>query len=155
MTTLYNATAITDRPSAQVTEDLADAIMDRLASYHVALGFTDLHLRVIITLPGEDLDQAFSTALAVLHRALQPTGVGVQGVEVVSTAEFDRRNGIPPVPELLSVTEAAELLHVTGTRVRQMLDAGQLPGQKAGATWVLSRAAVERAAASRQPEPVG
>lgn len=53
------------------------------------------------------------------------------------------------IPDLVSATEAAELLNVTRQAVQLMANNGQLPGRKAGKTWVFRRVVVERAAEER------
>lgn len=45
---------------------------------------------------------------------------------------------------LMGAAEAADSLDVSPRRVRQMLEAGSLPGQRVGGSWVIRRADVER-----------
>lgn len=45
---------------------------------------------------------------------------------------------------MLSVAQAAELLEVSGARVRAMLASGQLDGQKIGKTWAVSSSSVRK-----------
>jgi excisionase family DNA binding protein len=45
---------------------------------------------------------------------------------------------------LMDAAEAADSLHVSPRRVRQMLEAGSLPGQRVGGSWVIERADVEQ-----------
>ena len=45
---------------------------------------------------------------------------------------------------MLSVAQAAELLGVSGARVRAMLAGGQLEGEKIGRAWVVSGASIRR-----------
>lgn len=54
--------------------------------------------------------------------------------------------------ELVSVTQAASLLGVTPTRVRQRIAEGSLPAEKVGRTWVLDRATVVPAVPGRPLE---
>jgi excisionase family DNA binding protein len=53
---------------------------------------------------------------------------------------------VPPagavVPELLSPTEAAQVLGVTEADVMAVLESGELKGRKIGATWRIPRAAI-------------
>lgn len=56
------------------------------------------------------------------------------------------------IPDLLSASEAAELLGVTRQAVQLQANNGQLPGAKIGSTWVFRRAVVERAAKERRGE---
>lgn len=144
--TEYNAILTTDH-RAHTPADLDDEIIDRLAAFHPALGFTTGRLTVTITYPAETLEQATAVALALAGQSLAGLPFTLTGLEVLPTAEFDRRNGLEPVPELLSVTEAAAELGVTPQAVRQRLDSGSVRGVKVGATWVVSRAEVERAKA--------
>lgn len=54
--------------------------------------------------------------------------------------------------EFLSVEEAAEELDLTGGRVRQLLRAGELEGQKLGRfAWAVPRSEVERMKSRRDP----
>jgi excisionase family DNA binding protein len=54
------------------------------------------------------------------------------------------------IPDLVSATEAAEMLGVTRQAVQLMANNGQLPGAKVGNTWVFRRVLVERAADERK-----
>lgn len=146
--THYNATveldtAHTDRNS----DDLVDALAGH--GYSPAAGTSPFgRLELVITLPADSVRQAAVTALAIVEQA---AGVPARSVEVLTTADFDRRHGLDPVPDLVGVTEAAQLLGVSRQRVLQMVEEGKLPAQRVGEkqTVVLSRAAVEQAAASR------
>lgn len=140
----YNAILTTDHRTP-TRADLDDELIDRLAAFHPALGFTTGRLTITITYPAETLEQAATIAAALAGRSLAGLPVTATGLEVLPTAEFDRRNGMEPVPELLSVTEAAAELGVTPQAVRLRLDSGSLRGVKAGATWVVPRGEVERA----------
>ena len=44
---------------------------------------------------------------------------------------------LPKHEQLLSITEAADILEVTRQRVHQMIQAGYLDGAKVGSTWVI------------------
>ncbi|SDP33616.1 DNA binding domain-containing protein, excisionase family [Nakamurella panacisegetis] len=103
-------------------------------------------VEVIITLPADTLRQAITTALPLLEQA---GDVPVISLEVMTTDEFDTRNGIDPIPDLVSVSGAAELLGVTRTRVQQLIDEGKLPGSMVGRTYVIPRAAVFKQLASQ------
>jgi len=54
------------------------------------------------------------------------------------------------IPDLVSATEAADLLGVTRQAVQLMANNGQLRGAKVGSTWVFRRVVVERTAAERK-----
>lgn len=56
------------------------------------------------------------------------------------TANIDRH-----IPDLVSITEAAEILGITRAAVHLRIQAGQLAARQAGTTWVMRRVVVERA----------
>ena len=106
-------------------QDLDDDLIDALEGYSPAVSRSDRgRVEVIITLPADTLRQAITTALPLLEQA---GDVPVIALEVMSTAEFDARNGIDPIPDLVSVSDAAELLGVTRTRGAAAARRGQAP----------------------------
>ena len=122
-------------------DDLVDALVD----YHPAVsrserGWVEAH----VTLPAETLRQAATSALAIAEAASAAAldGAGVLVLEVLPTAEFDERNGLVPMPKLVSVTEAAERLGVSRQAVLQRLESGSLAGTKVGKTWVVQEGAL-------------
>lgn len=121
--------------------DLDDA-MDALDGYHPAIGAAPgKQWDVTITLPAETLRQAATTAIAVLEQQLAGE---VTVIEVMTTATFDIRHGLEPVPDLVSVTEAAAELGISRQAVVKRLEAGTMPGTKVGATWVIPQGALRR-----------
>lgn len=127
-------------------EDLDDFLIVALGAYHPAIARSERGwVEVYITLPAEDLRQAALTGLAVIGAA---TSHAVVALEVLTTAEFDARNGLAPVPELVSVTEAAEILGVTRQAILQRIDGGSLPATRVGTSWVLQRGALTPGAAA-------
>lgn len=65
-------------------------------------------------------------------------------LERMSQAPRDRQ-----IPDLVSATEAADMLGVSRQAIQLMANNGQLLGAKAGKTWVFRRAVVDRAKAER------
>ena len=131
----YNA-----RIEYETREDITDDLMAALIDHHPAItrsgrGWIEAH----ITLPAETLRQAVTTALAIADSA---SNVAVLAIEVLPTAEFDARVDLEAMPELVSVTDAAELLGVSRSAVLQRLESGSLPGTKVGKTWVLQKGAI-------------
>jgi excisionase family DNA binding protein len=129
--------------ATRTTDD--DDLVDELVDYHPATSRSERGwVEATITLPAETLRQAATTALAIAEAASAAVldGAAVLVLEVLPTAEFDERNGLAPMPELVSVTEAAERLDVSRQAVLQRLEAGTLPGTKVGKTWVVQAAAV-------------
>ena len=139
---MYNAT-IDVAKRDELDDDQVDAIMEKLASYHPALGGSPRGWQsAIISLPAESLAQATSSALAVVEAAF---GAPAVALEVMTSAEFDLRHGWEPVPDLVSVSEAAELLGVSRQRVLQRIEAKTLPATRVGRDWVITRSAVQPA----------
>lgn len=127
---MYNA-AVEVAKKSPSAEEFADELMDALASYSVAVGTSPRGwLEVRISLPAVSLAQAVSTALAVVESAV---GVGAIACEVMDEEEFAAREGFEVVPDLLGVSEVAELLGVSRQRVDQLVHAGKIQAVPVGA----------------------
>jgi excisionase family DNA binding protein len=132
--------------------DHVDTLMDLFDVYEGAVARSLAgRVELLLTVPAANLRQASTTVLAVAQAAGDTAVV----LELLSTDEFYGRTLATPVPDLLSVTDAAESLGVSGQRVRQLLEDGKLAGVKIGATWSVLRTAVEQRSdtAVRQTEP--
>ncbi len=92
-----------------------------------------------ITLPAESLGQSVAAALPIIAAAY---GADAIACDVTTEAEYDLRAGFVPLPELVSVSEAAELLGVSRQRVLQRITERSLPATRVGRDWVIPRAAV-------------
>lgn len=129
-----------------------DRVLDALADYQptAAHSLFGGRTEVTITVPGDNLRQAITTALAVTEGA---TGFDVFACEAMPADEHTARQGydLHSDPELLSVNEAAIELGVSSQRIRQRLDAGQLGGVKVGGTWIVPRYAVQLAQRAAVP----
>lgn len=141
----YNATVLTSQSSAvdDLDDELIDFLMDRLAHYHVAVGGPHGNLEVTITYRALNLRDAVQVGTSLVGVVLAERGIKPIGVDVLPTVEFDRRWANQTDDEMVSVTEAAEILGVSGARVRQLLDDRKLAGRKVGATWTVSRRSVD------------
>jgi excisionase family DNA binding protein len=123
-----------------------EPIVEALKEYGAAVGLSPYsRLEVTLSVPADSLTQAATTAIALVEA--QTNGRKVLAIEVMPTDEFDRRLGMQPIPELVSVTEAAEILEITRQRVLQLVEAGQLPAERVGNAVVIPRLAVEMRAA--------
>lgn len=133
--TTYNATATLNLPITRIPPAALDAILDELAGHHPAVvaGPTG-EAEIVITLPADDLTQAIATARALLtrHRPI--------GLEVIPTDMWDKRQDTAPVPELLSVTDAANRLGTTRQAVLQRIETGSIPATKVGLSWIIPAA---------------
>ncbi|WP_149204612.1 helix-turn-helix domain-containing protein [Actinotalea subterranea] len=131
MTTDYNVIADLGR----ITPDSVD--LDRLADYHAVLGASPLndHVELIVTLPAASLRQAVSTALTVIEAQL---GFEPFIVRAMPTAAFDQGFDVLDATRAISASEAAALLGVTASAVRQRLATGSLAGGRDGRDWRVS-----------------
>ena len=92
---------------------------------------------------GVGAEMAVGLAMAQqISQAVQATpGVNITPPPIPTTAAAG-------LPDLLSPAQAAELLGVTESDVASILENGELKGKKIGATWRITRAAVEQFLAS-------
>lgn len=130
------------------TPDRAEQVVGQLADFDAAVSSSEAgDLLVSITLEASSL--AIATHLALgLAREFE---LELRRLEVLSTADSDRRRSIGALDDVMSVGEAAEVLGVSTQAIRQRLEARTLAGRKAGHAWHISRDAVE-AAKTRQDE---
>lgn len=110
-----------DRPIPDQDEQI-DALMDALVDVHGALGAApNGNLILTITIPAENLRQATSLALTVAAPHGNP-------IAITATPEAlrDHREGLAPLPELLSTTQAAQRLGMTRQGIAAAIKAGNL-----------------------------
>lgn len=144
MTMEFNATV---ELAVQPDPELADRVVDQLADFAAAASPTDRgRLAVTLTLAAASVQQA---ALLALSLAANLQLADPVALEILPTADFDRRLGLESLEEVLTVNEAAAQLGISRQAVLQRLDAGTLVGRKAGRSWHIPRGAVE-AARTRQ-----
>lgn len=128
-----------------------DDIMEQLADHHASVSVSARGwLTVTVTFPAETLTQAMVTAAAVVEAA---TGCAAIAAEVMPEAEYDARQGWTSLPELVSVTEAAQLLGVTRQAVLDRVRRHTLPATKIGRDYAIPREAITPVGADRQTEP--
>jgi excisionase family DNA binding protein len=135
----YTITIEVDDQTALAADDV-DRIHDELADFSPALGNSVRGFRsATVNVAGETLRQAVAAAVAVVEAAF---GAPALVVDAMTDTEFDIRQGWERVPDLVGVTEAAELLGVSRQRVLQRINVGTLPGTKVGRDYLIPRAAV-------------
>jgi hypothetical protein len=102
---------------AQVGEELA------VCNASVAGHGQDVGVTLTVSAAG-DPGAALSAGLAVAAAALHRHGIEVEAWvagEAATTAEADRRLAEPPLPEIVSAVEAAQILGVSRQRVHQLV----------------------------------
>lgn len=136
----YNVNIEVD-DNTTLTADDVDRVMDELAEFAPALSNSPRGWRTAtITVPGESLRQAIASATAVVEASY---GAKAIVVEAMTEPEADVRQGWVRTPDLVSVSQAAELLGVSRQRVLQRIREHTLPATQVGRDYVLPRAAVE------------
>lgn len=146
----YNATIeVGHRPDpGGIDPDFADTILDDLATCSPAISISERGwLEITITLPAESLVDATSSALTYIRMATARGDGKAQypavSVNVTTTEEYDKRNGLDvQMPDLVSVTEAAEILGVSRQAVLDRIGRHTLPATKVGREYVIRRASL-------------
>lgn len=136
--TSFNAILQLDKP---YSDQVAAALVVELADYHPAASRGAFgHPEVALTIQAETARQAAMTATAVVQAA----GYDTYSLEVLPTEGFDRRLGLGPLPDLVSVTEAARELGITRQAVQQRIDSGALAARRVGNTYAIARSTLSK-----------
>jgi excisionase family DNA binding protein len=130
-------------PITQADGDLVDELVAALEPWHGTPTTSPRGFRAAqISLPAESIAQAAATAAAVVSGVYDGRPVIV--LEVLTEKEFMNREGWgEPPSDLVSVSEAAEILGVTRQAVLQRISSKSLPAEKVGRDYVIPRKAVE------------
>jgi hypothetical protein len=130
-----------DAPAA--TSDQVDSWMDYLlaANLHPSISTSPRgFLQFKVSAQGTALLPAIITAVSTLERLV---GRPALVVEALTEAEEEARDGYAELPEMVSITQAAELLGRTRQRVHQMIETRQLPSaQQVGNAWIIAKSDV-------------
>ena len=139
MTENYTATVELDIRD-DGTGDRDDNIISALEAYSPAVGRSPLgNIEVVVTVPAATLTQAAQTISSVIAEGI---GATILSIELMSVDEYSRRVGIVPMPELVSVTTAAEIAGVSRQAILSRLESGSITGEKVGNTWVVQKSSV-------------
>ncbi|MBM4469833.1 excisionase family DNA-binding protein [Rhodococcus hoagii] len=128
--------------SPEPIEDRALALVDAFAEYGASVGpLGNGTAELTITVPADNIRQAIDTGFALLaDRGVQPTSI-----EAMTTEDWDRGHAIDGSDEMLSVTQAADLLGVSRQRVLQRISEGTIAARKVGRAWAIPRGALQAA----------
>ena len=136
MPTNYNATIAT----RHLTETDIDHYIETFNTYHVAVSNPRAgEGQIILTVPANTLTQAIQTTQAIATSA----GITIDALTIETTERFDTLANEIPMPKLISVTEAAQLLKVSRQAILQRITAHTIPATKIGDTWAIPRAAIK------------
>lgn len=117
-------------------EDACEQLLDELldARLHPALSWSPTgRVRVTVSVQASSLARAAARALELLEQRRR-----VHSVRVMLQQERDD----DLEDELLSVSQAAQLLGISRASVIKRIDAGSMPAHKVGATYVIPAATV-------------
>jgi excisionase family DNA binding protein len=131
----------------EATEERADDLVTTFLGFHPAASPAENNqLEVWLTIQAANLRQAVEVGLALGAKY----DAELSAIEVLPTADYDRRVGLTPVPELISTDDAADLLGVSRQAVDKQIRSGKLRGHRVGErTVVLARADVLAAVARK------
>ncbi len=123
--------------------DLPEAEWDRImeglerADMHPSAGMSPRgFVSAQVSPVGESLTGAILTTVAVFEALTEARTVAV---EAMTHEEFAAREGFVPIPELVSVPDAAAALGVSRQRILQMIEAHSFPtARKVGTSWVIA-----------------
>jgi predicted DNA-binding transcriptional regulator AlpA len=116
-----------------ITDDQLDDLVDALAHVYAVPSMLGGRLSVQLTVtcpPEAGLVEAHREAVRHVLPALAGLGLRahVVAVEVLTAEEFARRQGLPPrVDDVVSTTEAGEMLGVSRQRVLQLAERDDFP----------------------------
>ena len=147
----YTAVVELNRREPFALEEIDD-VYEQIPGVHAPSFSTSPHgyRTVRLTIPAADVAQASFTAALIVTNGLRLSLGDVVSLEVMSESDADLRVGAAAVPELVGVTETAELLGVTAQRVRQMIDEGKLAAHRVGdRAFALVRSEVEARAGAK------
>lgn len=112
-----------------------DELVDQLEPHHGTVGESARgYPFAMITLPANSLQQASASAATIVSTAF---GREALVIVAMTTEEFDRREDWAEVPELVGVTEAAEILGVTRQRIQERISDGSIQATKVGKGWAI------------------
>lgn len=110
-------------PRPALTEEHADAVMDALARYAPAVSYAPRAMSVRFCVRASGPQRATDAGHRLLQSALNKAGISgarIIEVEVQEIAGLDRSVKESNVPDLLGVTELAQVLKVTKQRASEL-----------------------------------
>ncbi len=116
------------------TSTTPDEIMEVIEAFHGVYTFReqrDEHA-INISFPADSGKQAIAIATAVTEKFGEITGL-----KVLTSEEFDRQEGFTHIPDLVSVTQAAQIMGITRSAVIQRIESGSIYAVKVGNAWVI------------------
>ena len=133
---------------ANPDEDLADHLVEALASHHVAVSVGNGYVSARLDVTAETEAEGITHARELLRAALAAVGHDLQvlAVSAQTVLEQEKQLAQSNVPELLGVAEVAEALGVSKQRVSELEESERFPAPlvrlRAGPIW--SRTAIAR-----------
>lgn len=144
-------------PAAAVVDDAAAALAEELADYSPAIAASQEALSVRIALTGDDVGEVTTRGLDELRAALEHIGwpSRVRTLDITEWSLFETSLDEPAFPELVGVTEIAELLGTSRQRASELARSSKFPAPlaelAAGPVW--PRAVVARFADEWERKP--
>lgn len=153
MTLHFNGRVDVAHPFSNDPDDPFDhQALEVLSGFSPVLSRADDGNTVVdLTVTAPDLRAAVTIVMALVAEATG--GARQTGIEVIPTAEFDRRQRREDLPKLASVTQASKELGISRQAVLKRLAAGSLQGEMVGDSWVVFQVSIDHLRRVLQPVP--
>jgi hypothetical protein len=145
----YNITL--ELESRDFSDQAVDELHDTFAEYGPTLGRSDGgRVEVTMTLTAPDVIQVAATIRALGALVQAQGSARIHAVQIVPAEEFEARRRATPLPELVSVSEAAATLEISPQAVLKAIKRGALEATNVGKIYVVTAASVAAYKASRE-----
>lgn len=123
-------------------EATIDGVLDACAAFHPSISRAASGLiELVLTIEAESLVDAVTWSTPFVAEGIFPSDLVL--IEVMATATFDARSKWVPLPELVSVAQAATEIDRTSQTVLNAIADGRLQATEVGRIKVIPRAALE------------
>ncbi|WP_433330008.1 hypothetical protein [Spirillospora sp. CA-294931] len=112
-------------PATDLTDEHFAELAEHLTPYSASVGLEpNGNPSAQLTIEARTLRQAFDGAVRAVEAACKATGIAfaLRGAEIITWAEFERREAEPLVPPLVGLTESAQILGVTRQRAATIVE---------------------------------
>lgn len=118
------------RASGSAADEQVASIGETLADLAPAISAGPTSLTIRISVEADDATDAVTAAVTAVTPALAATGAGgvtIRELEVTEWSLFEERLGQPSYPELVGITEIAEMLSTSRQRASELARSSKFP----------------------------
>ncbi|MDQ4024441.1 MAG: hypothetical protein M3217_02965, partial [Actinomycetota bacterium] len=131
------------RTSGSIADEQVASIGENLADLAPAISARPTLLTIRISVEADDATSAAAAAVTAVTSALDATGVGgttIRDLEVTEWSLFEERLDEPTYPQLVGITEIAEILGTSRQRASELARSSKFPAPHAdlaaGPVWL-------------------